>query len=179
VAVQFGILTRPRRLSRWWIALGCFAAGGAIALLLAAAGGYGWFARESSPNQVSKLAPAEAERIARGFATQELRLVQDASRAESRLPGSPTANDSQHDAVNGPETRLAMIENKFLAPGGANGAGGAWLFVFRAGGIGVDEWHTSNAVLEVTVVLSDVSGRMLQTGTTLLPHADDAAAGVR
>ena len=171
------------RLALWSLAFVAF--GGLIALGASALGGYGWFGGSIGTEQTTNLSPQEAERIARVYGEQQLTLVQEASKAESHVPGGAPASAPQPSQVGSEASALVKVDSRFLSPAGGGqavanpGTTGAWLFVFRAEGIHVAEWRTRAAALEIQVVLSDASGRMLQAGVTLLPHEQDTAATIR
>lgn len=159
--------------------------GGLMALGVAALGDGGWFAGDADPERTTNLSPREAERIARGYGEQQLKLVQEASKAESYVPGGAPVSAPQPSQVGSEVSALVRVDSRFLSPAGGEqavakqGRAGAWLFVFRAEGIHVAEWRTREAALEIQVVVSDVSGRMLQAGVTLLPREPDKAATIR
>lgn len=161
------------------------ALGGLVALGIAIFGGDGWFAGDAGSERTTNLSPQEAERLARGYGEQQLKLVQDASKAEGRLPGGAPTSASQPAQIGAETSALVKVDSRFLSSAGSGqtvakqGSAGAWLFVFRAEGIHVAEWRTRDAALEIQVVLSDASGRMLQAGVTLLPREPGKAAAIR
>lgn len=181
----FSIHLRDERLRLVLCSLAFVLIGGLIAVTAAGVGGYGWFADRDHAEGATNLTPQEAERIARGYGEQQLRLVQEASKAETRLPGGIPTSAPQPSLIGSEASSLVKVDSRFLssagsAPAGAKpGAAGAWLFVFRAEGIHVAEWRTRDAALEIQVVLSDASGRMLQAGITLLPREPEKAAAIR
>lgn len=181
----FSIHLHDERLRLVWWSAAFVVFGGLIALGAAALAGYGWFGGSMGTEQTTNLSPQEAERLARVYGEQQLKLVQEASKAESRLPGGVPTSPRQPDRIGAEASALVKVDSRFLsAAGGGQTAAkqdgaGAWLFVFRAEGIHVAEWRTREAALEIQVVLSDASGRMLQTGVTLLPREPDKAAAIR
>lgn len=159
--------------------------GGIVAVAGARVAEYGWFSQREAAPEGSNLTANQAERIALAYAEQQFGLVEEASRLEQRTPPGVAARPTTVTRVGMDSSPLVVVESRFFAPSGnANppfeaASGGVWLFVFRAGGIPVAEWRTRDGTLEVQVVLSDVSGRMLQAGVTLLPAAPERAAVVR
>ncbi len=166
-----------------------FAALGAIAGLCGAfVGGYGWFTENAEASRASNLTPQQAEEFARNYAIKQLRLAQPQIIEMQNVPGGQ-AIPLRHTPETEADRPFVTIEATFLAYGDTTSPGaavmhqalrpaGAWLFVFRAGGVEVAEWDTHNAVFEVQVLLSDRSGRVLQSGSTLLPEIQPETAAV-
>lgn len=164
--------------------------GAAIGLGAAFLGEYGWFTEHAAAGSKSNLSRDEAERFARNYAVRQLRLSQPQVAEAANMPGGlslPARRAPDETAADRP---FVTIEGRFLADGDTSSPGaavvresrraaGAWLFVFRAGGVKVPEWDTANAVFEVQVLLSDTSGRVLQSGSSLLPEIQPDAAAVR
>lgn len=164
--------------------------GASIGLGAAFFGGYGWFAQQEIAGRGSNLSPEQAEEFARNYAVRQLRLAQPQVAELASLPGGlsiPRKHPPDETAADRP---FVTIEAKFLTDGDTSSPGaavvretrrpaGAWLFVFRAGGIEVPEWDTTNAVFEVQVLLSDTSARVLQGGSALLPEIPADKASVR
>ncbi|MEO6398124.1 MAG: hypothetical protein ABIP13_06615 [Tepidiformaceae bacterium] len=141
-----------------------------------------------SPPRLSNLTPEEAERFARAYAVQQLRLAQPQMAESAPLPGGASSERRRPPAGTSADRPFATIESRFLANGDTSSLGtlarstrrgaGAWLFVLRAGGVEVPEWETTNAAYEVQVLISDSSGRVLQSGSTLLPEIRPETAAV-
>lgn len=171
-------------------AIGFALFGASIGVSAAFLGGYGWFSEPAGAARASNLSEEQAEEFARSYAVRQLRLAQPQVVDVANFPGGlavPRKHPTDETAADRP---FVTIEAKFLedgdrsSPGAAvvrdsGRAGGAWLFVFRAGGVEVPEWDTTNAVFEVQVLLSDTSARVLQGGSTLLPEIPSDKAAVR
>ena len=142
---------------------------------------------QSAP-RLSNLTPEEAEGFAHAYAVQQLRLAQPQLTEFAPLPGGLSRQRRRPPAGASEDRAFVTIESRFLADGDTLSRGilarsapsrtGAWLFVLRAGGVEVPEWDTTNAVYEVQVLISDSSGRVLQSGSTLLPEIRPEAAAV-
>lgn len=162
--------------------------GAAIGLGAAFVGGYGWFTEHAAASRASNLTREQAEKFARNYAVRQLRLAQPQVPELANLPGDLSISRKHPPDETAADRPFVTIEAKFLTDGDTSSPGaavvrearrpaGAWLFVFRAGGVEVPEWNTTNAVFEVQVLLSDTSARVLQGGSALLPEirADNAA----
>lgn len=182
MGIGFGLRFDQERLRVATLAAAFVLLGCVIGVLAAAIGGYGWFEHEQVSQQTTNLSPQEAEGIARRFGEEQLRLVEQASRAESKLPGGGPTAEAEPAAPGAVSTPLKTVESKFMGGdatvSATNARDGAWLFVFRVDGISVEEWRTHEAVLEIQVVVSDESGRILQSGTALFPKPPEKAAAI-
>ena len=163
--------------------------GAAAGIGVAFLGGYGWFTEHAVASRASNLTPQQAEEFARMYAVKQLRLAQPQIIEVDNVPGGlaiPRRHPPEETVADRP---FVTIEATFLTDGDTSSPGaavmreslrpaGAWLFVFRAGGVDVAEWGTHNAVFEVQVLLSDTSGRVLQSGSALLPEIQSAPVAV-
>lgn len=163
--------------------------GAALGLGAAFVGGYGWFTEHAAATRVSNLTPEQAEQFARNYAVQQLRLARPQVVNTDNLPGRLIILQRRSPDETAADRPFVTIEAKFLVDGDTSSRsaavvrrssrpGGAWLFVFRAGGVEVPEWGSTNAVFEVQVLLSDTSGRVLQSGSALLPEIPPDTAAV-
>lgn len=181
---------RHRRLRLAGAATAFALLGAAFGLGAAFIGGYGWFSEHAAASRASNLTLEQAEQLAHTYAVGQLRLSQPPVAEMASLSGRLPLQRQRAADTTVADRPLVTIEAKFLAggdtasPGAAvvresRRAAGAWLFVFRAGGVEVPEWDTSNAIFEVQVLLSDSSGRVLQSGSALLPEIRPDTAAVR
>ncbi|MEP6871450.1 MAG: hypothetical protein ABI939_06310 [Anaerolineaceae bacterium] len=164
--------------------------GASIGLSAAFLGEYGWFTQQETAPRTSNLSPEQAEEFARGYAVRQLRLAQPQGLDVANFRGGLAIPQKRLPDESAADRPFVTIEARFLADGdtsspgaaavrGSHKPGGAWLFVFRAGGVEVAEWDTTNAVFEVQILLSDTSARVLQGGSALLPEIPAERASVR
>ena len=181
---------QERRVRLAGVAIAFTLIGASIGLGAAFLGRYGWFTERDTTVRASNLSREQAEEFARGYAVRQLRLAQPQVVDVANFPGGLAVPRKRLPDETAADRPFVTIEAKFLADGDTSSpgaaavreshrAGGAWLFVFRAGGIDVREWDTTNAVFEVQVLLSDTSARVLQGGSALLPEIPAEKAAVR